>query len=214
MVLAYCAAVRGILNDDQSEPLHPPGLRMAKALKEVRASLGRNLELNRPRPSHRQLGRLARCIDRALAEAKNRQQKVRSQVKEIREVAATLDIQVHVIGKAKATIAGRSRLLHRADPPVVSGRRRLRPPIRTFPFAWTDLELTSAGSVLAVPRISRMEESHAETRRTRSHEVRRPRIGFSEMFGISPRPPRLRVRIGSISAGNPAGDDRVAAPPR
>jgi len=43
VVLDYCAAVRGILNDDQGGPLHPPGLRMAEALGEVRQSLGRNL---------------------------------------------------------------------------------------------------------------------------------------------------------------------------
>lgn len=41
VVLDYCAAVRGILNDDQGGPLHPPGLRMADALKEVRQSLRR-----------------------------------------------------------------------------------------------------------------------------------------------------------------------------
>jgi MULE transposase domain len=44
VVLDYCAAVRGILNDDQGGPLEPPGLRMADALGEVRASLQRNLE--------------------------------------------------------------------------------------------------------------------------------------------------------------------------
>jgi hypothetical protein len=44
VVLAYCAAVRGILNDDQGGPLHPPGLRMAEALKEVRESIQRNLD--------------------------------------------------------------------------------------------------------------------------------------------------------------------------
>jgi GNAT superfamily N-acetyltransferase len=44
VVLDYCAAVRGILNDDQGGPLHPPGLRMAEALTEVRASLQRNLD--------------------------------------------------------------------------------------------------------------------------------------------------------------------------
>ena len=44
IVLDYCAAVRGILNDDQGGPLHPPGLRMAEALGEVQASLQRNLE--------------------------------------------------------------------------------------------------------------------------------------------------------------------------
>jgi hypothetical protein len=43
VVLDYCAAVRGILNDDQGGPLHPPGLRMADALGEVRDSLQRNL---------------------------------------------------------------------------------------------------------------------------------------------------------------------------
>ncbi len=43
VVLDYCAAVRGILNDDQGGPLHPPGVRMAEALNEVHASLQRNL---------------------------------------------------------------------------------------------------------------------------------------------------------------------------
>jgi hypothetical protein len=44
VVLDYCGAVRGILNDDQGGPLHPPGLRMADALQEVRESLQRNLD--------------------------------------------------------------------------------------------------------------------------------------------------------------------------
>ena len=44
VVLDYCAAVRGILNDDQGGPLHPPGLRMAEALDEVRESIQRNLD--------------------------------------------------------------------------------------------------------------------------------------------------------------------------
>jgi hypothetical protein len=44
VVLEYCAAVRGILNDDQGGPLQPPGLRMAEALDEVRESIRRNLD--------------------------------------------------------------------------------------------------------------------------------------------------------------------------
>ena len=44
VVLDYCAGVRGILNDGQGGPLHPPGLRMACALGEVRESLQRNLD--------------------------------------------------------------------------------------------------------------------------------------------------------------------------
>jgi hypothetical protein len=47
VVLDDCTAVRGILNDDQGGPLHPPGLRMAIALGEVRASLQRNLEVEK-----------------------------------------------------------------------------------------------------------------------------------------------------------------------
>jgi hypothetical protein len=43
VVLEYCAAVRGILNNDQGGPLQPPGLAMSDALTEVRQSLGRNL---------------------------------------------------------------------------------------------------------------------------------------------------------------------------
>ena len=43
VVLDYCTAIKGILNDDQGGPLHPPGLRMAAALEEVQQSLERNL---------------------------------------------------------------------------------------------------------------------------------------------------------------------------
>jgi hypothetical protein len=44
VVLGYCAAVRGMLHDDQGGPLHPPGGRMSEALQEVRESLERNCE--------------------------------------------------------------------------------------------------------------------------------------------------------------------------
>jgi hypothetical protein len=47
VVLDYCAAVRGIINDSQGGPLHPPGLRMSEALGEVRRSLQRSLRLKK-----------------------------------------------------------------------------------------------------------------------------------------------------------------------
>jgi hypothetical protein len=53
VVLAYCCAVRGILNDDQGGPLHPPGLRMAEALGEVRGSIQRNLDAKKGGPRRR-----------------------------------------------------------------------------------------------------------------------------------------------------------------
>jgi hypothetical protein len=102
VVLDYCAAVRGILNDDQGGPLHPPGLRMAEALAEVRASLGRVLALNKPGRAHALLGRLAGCIDRGLAEVRVQQGQVQEQVKVTQEVAATLDASTGTLAKRKA----------------------------------------------------------------------------------------------------------------
>jgi hypothetical protein len=43
VVLDYCAVVRGVLNNDQGGPLHPPGLQMADALHEVQESIQRDL---------------------------------------------------------------------------------------------------------------------------------------------------------------------------
>jgi hypothetical protein len=44
VVRDYCAAVRGILNDDQGGPLPPPGVRMAEALADGPAALQRHVE--------------------------------------------------------------------------------------------------------------------------------------------------------------------------
>ena len=45
VVLDYCAAVRGILNDDQGGPLDPPGLRMAETpCMRFSESIQRNLD--------------------------------------------------------------------------------------------------------------------------------------------------------------------------
>jgi hypothetical protein len=90
VVLAYCSAVRGILNDDQGGPLQPPGLRMAEALGDVRASLQRNLDANRGGRAHTQLQRLAACIDRGVAEGQAEHMVVRQHPQEIQRVAATL----------------------------------------------------------------------------------------------------------------------------
>jgi hypothetical protein len=105
VVLDYCAVVRGILNDDQGGPLHPPGMRMAEALAEVWASLGRNLALNKAGQAHTLLERLASCIDRGLAGVKVQHEQVKEQVKAIQEVAATLDTSTGTLAKRKARFA-------------------------------------------------------------------------------------------------------------
>jgi hypothetical protein len=43
VVLDYCSAVRGILNDSQGGPLQPPSLNMTEALTEVQKSIQKNL---------------------------------------------------------------------------------------------------------------------------------------------------------------------------
>jgi hypothetical protein len=102
VVLDYCSAVRGILNDDQGGPLQPPGLRMAAALEEVRASLQRNLDAQRPGPAHGQLQRLAGCIDRGLAAVQAEQAIVRQQVQEVERVAATLEVANGTVAERQA----------------------------------------------------------------------------------------------------------------
>jgi GNAT superfamily N-acetyltransferase len=102
VVLDYCSAVRGILNDDQGGPLQPPGLRMAAALEEVRASLERNLDAKRPGPAHGQLQRLAGCIDRGLAVVQDEQAVVRQQVQEVQRVAATLEVANGAVAERQA----------------------------------------------------------------------------------------------------------------
>ena len=91
VVLDYCAAVRGILNDDQGGPLHPPGLRMAEALNEVRESIQRNLDEEKGGFAANQFERLADCIDRGLDEVKEVQDTIREYVKDVAEIAATLE---------------------------------------------------------------------------------------------------------------------------
>ena len=93
VVLDYCGAVRGILNDDQGGPLRPPGLRMAQGLAEVRASLGRVLALNRPGRAHGQLARLAGYLDQGLAAVQGQQEQVQQQSEAIAAVAGVLDQQ-------------------------------------------------------------------------------------------------------------------------
>jgi hypothetical protein len=51
IVLEYAAGIRGILNDDQGGPLDPPGLRMAEALGEARASLQRCVKQKKGGPA-------------------------------------------------------------------------------------------------------------------------------------------------------------------
>jgi hypothetical protein len=91
VVLDYCSAIRGILNDNQGSPVYPAGLQMLDGLKTVRESLQVNMELSIDTPTQRQLERLAECIDGGIERVEGRFQQIRGQVEDIRQVQKTLD---------------------------------------------------------------------------------------------------------------------------
>jgi hypothetical protein len=66
IVLDYCVAVRGILNDNHGGPLTPPGWRMAHALEAMHQSLERNLA-QPSTPISGKLRRLDGCIQRGVS---------------------------------------------------------------------------------------------------------------------------------------------------
>jgi len=92
IVLDYCAAVRGILNDNHGGPLKPPGLRMAKALEEVSWSIGRNLN-QRKTPIYSKLKRLQGCINRGLSIYQKDRREIEQYVREIEKVSNTLNAE-------------------------------------------------------------------------------------------------------------------------
>lgn len=92
IVLNYCAAVRGILNDNHGGPLKPPGLRMANALKEVSESLERNL-IHGKTPISSKLKHLNGCIERGLSIYQADKAKIEEYVSEIEKVYQTLDLK-------------------------------------------------------------------------------------------------------------------------
>ena len=91
VVLDYCAAVRGILNDDQGGPLQPPGLRMAEALDEVRESIQRNLDEKKGGSRRSNSTAWPAASTAGLDEVEAEQETIRDYVEDIEEVAATLE---------------------------------------------------------------------------------------------------------------------------
>jgi hypothetical protein len=75
VVLDYCAAVRGVLNDDQGGPLQPPGLRMAAALREIDDSLQRNLAAKKGAKQKNSCRGLVRLSDAAWTRSKRSRRK-------------------------------------------------------------------------------------------------------------------------------------------
>ena len=90
IVFDYCAAVRGILNDNHGGPLTPPGWRMANALENICQSLERNLS-EHSTPISSKLRCLYRCIQRGLSIYNQQKAQIAEYVKGIKVVFDTLN---------------------------------------------------------------------------------------------------------------------------
>ena len=90
-VLDYCSALRGILTDDQGGPLQPPGLKMAEGVKEVRESLDECLQMKKGGEAEEGVEKLITIIDKGLKAVNDDQDRLRSQVADIRAVNECLD---------------------------------------------------------------------------------------------------------------------------
>jgi hypothetical protein len=91
VILEYCIVVRGILNDDQGGPLHPPGLRMAEALGEVRDSIQRNLDAKKGGSQRSNSTAWPAASTGAWTRSNLSRRCSEKQVEEIQEIAGTLD---------------------------------------------------------------------------------------------------------------------------
>ena len=109
IVLDYCAAIRGILNNNHGGPLTPPGLRMAKALEDVSQSIERNLSQQKT-PIDDKLKRLQGCIQRGLSIYYIFQTEIEKYVKEIKKVDTTLNFSN---GSVKSRLSKFRRLKYR-----------------------------------------------------------------------------------------------------
>jgi hypothetical protein len=81
-VLDMCAAVRGVLCDDQGDPLHLPGLRMADNLLEIADTATQMASANQGGPCDKALTDLSSCIHTGIA-------LVHQQLTEVREHVQT-----------------------------------------------------------------------------------------------------------------------------
>ncbi len=90
IVFDYCAAVRGILNDNHGGPLTPPGWRMVNALEAISHSLERNI--NQPTtPITSKLRRLYGCIHRGLSIYNQEKAHIAAYMKDMKQVFETLN---------------------------------------------------------------------------------------------------------------------------
>ena len=92
VVLDFCSAVRGILNDNHGGPCNPAGIRMVDALADVQESLARIAASGKSGAAFTLLDRLKGFIDRGVAEQQETFSRVRAYTDHVREVVKILSV--------------------------------------------------------------------------------------------------------------------------
>ncbi len=92
VVLDYCTAIKGILNDGKGGPLTPSGLRMHEGLQEVYDSLGLNLAQEGATKIDNKLERLQECIERGMHVYDQSKGKILDLLEIVTEVNGLLDL--------------------------------------------------------------------------------------------------------------------------
>lgn len=93
VVLDFCSAVRGILNDNHGGPCNPPGIRMVDALADVQDSLSRIAVSGKSGPAFSLLDRLKGFIDRGVSEQQDTFASVRVYTAHVREVVEIVTVE-------------------------------------------------------------------------------------------------------------------------
>ena len=93
VVLDFCSAVRGILNDNHGGPCNPPGIRMVDAFGDVQESLARIAVAGKSGPAFSLLDRLKGFIDRGVAEQQDTFSRVRGYTVQVRAVVEILTVE-------------------------------------------------------------------------------------------------------------------------
>jgi len=119
VVLDYCSAVRGILNDNHGGPSHPAGLRMLEALGDVQESLSRVVSSGKVNPAIALLARLKGFIDGGVTDQRESFVRVREYTQDVRQVM--------------------NLLTNDDQPPLAKRRSQFAAKIKTFQHRATDV---------------------------------------------------------------------------
>ena len=167
IVLEYCSAVRGILNDNHGGPFTPPGWRMANALETICHSLER--KLSQPStPISSELKRLYGCIQRGLSLYNHDKAHVSEYVKAIKCVFETLNPEQGTLAERRARFRQLNTQFAEAADPVITYMSAIMQSFEVGLFVGSD-DLEIPGDNLDLERWIKKPKGHERRIHGRQH---------------------------------------------